>query len=71
MLKNGVAAKKSCQESKVRQEKDILGVIVATVLLNVAYTGSPKAGQIAPIGIVLPKQLGLPQLVNLHVPSSG
>lgn len=71
MSKNGVAAKKSCQKSKVRQEKDILGVTVATVLLNVVDTGSCKASQIAPTGIALPKQLGLPGLVNVHVPISG
>ena len=55
-----MAAEKSCQESKEKHEKDVLGVTVATTRLNLAYTGSPKAGQIAPVGIVLPEQLGMP-----------
>lgn len=48
MSRNGMAAEKSCQESKGKQEKDVLGVTVATGLLNLTYTGSPKSGQIAP-----------------------
>lgn len=66
-----MAAKKSCQESKEKNEKDVLGIIVATALLNSAYTGSPEAGQISPVGIVLPKQLRVPGLEELHVPISG
>lgn len=55
-----MAAGKSCQETKEEHEKDVLGVTVATALLNLAYAGSPEAGHIAPVGIVLPEQLGMP-----------
>jgi len=54
-----MAAEKSCQESKGKHEKDVPDVTVATALLNLASTGSPEAGQIAPVGAVLPEQLGM------------
>lgn len=36
-----------------------------------AYTGSPEAGQISPVGMVLPEQFRMPWLVDLHAPTSG
>lgn len=71
MSRNEMAAEKSCQESKGKHEKDVLGVTVATALLNLACTGLYEAGQTASVGIVLPEQLGTPRLVDHCFLTSG
>lgn len=71
MSRNGLAAEKTCQKTEKKHEKDVVGVTVATALLNFPLTGSPKAEQVASVGIVLPEQLGMPLLLDFHVPTSG
>lgn len=66
-----MAVEKSCQESKGKQERDVLNITVITAVLTLAYIGSPEAGKMVPPGIVLSEQLGKPWLVDLRVPTSG
>lgn len=74
MPRIGMAAKKICQESKWKKWEGCFwchsGYCTAE-LMRWAYTGSPEAGQISPVGVVFPEQLRMPWLVNFHVPTSS
>lgn len=54
-----------------KHKKDVLSATVAAAGPSLASTGSPKVGQIAAVGAVLPQQLEMLQLMDLHAPING